>query len=361
MTDGLPTVSTPFLQLKNISKYYGEKAVVESLSLDIGQGEFISLLGPSGGGKTTTLHMIAGFLPVEQGDILLNGAAIQDIPPNKRDIAIVFQSYALFPHMSVFDNVAFGLKMQKMAKAAIAKRVHETLALVKLTEFTKTYPYNLSGGQQQRVALARAIAVRPKLLLLDEPLSNLDPALRQELRKVFSQIHQVTGMTTILVTHDIEEAFTTSDRVAILGQGKLQQYAAPAVLYQQPASVFVARFIGHKNIFRASILYQAAQPFLADVLPQVSSTKDPYLVVPVYALQLAAAPSPSAQVHNSISLAATLTDFEYLGAHVRYTLQAGVLELTGESLATEWQAHFRVGDPLTVSWPVDQMITIAQA
>src|SRR5258705_10446400 len=215
------------LALRSITKSFGGNRVVDELSLSIRKGEFVSVLGPSGCGKTTTLWMVAGFVQPDQGELLLAGERIDNVPSHRRGAAMVFQNYALFPHLTVFDNIAFGPRMHKVTKEQISQKVEKALALVRLPGLGARYPRELSGGQQQRVALARAIAVEPKLLLLDEPLSNLDAKLRKELRNEFLEIHRVSGITTLFVTHDIEEAFSVSDRVAVMNHGRLEQFDTP--------------------------------------------------------------------------------------------------------------------------------------
>src|SRR5471032_1851467 len=236
------------LEIQNLGKRYGDFHAVRDVSLSVADGEFLVLLGPSGCGKTTTLRMIAGFIEPTAGQVKLGGADVTLLPPWKRNAGMVFQSYALFPHLTVAQNVAFGLEMRKLARADIELRVEEVLALVRLQGYGGRLPRQLSGGQQQRVALARALAVRPDVLLLDEPLSALDAKVRLQLREEIRHIQRETKVTTVLVTHDQEEALSISDRVAMMNGGKLLQVAAPSVIYRQPADAFVARFIGLAGI-----------------------------------------------------------------------------------------------------------------
>ncbi len=237
-----------YLELKNIDVAYdGRHKVLDNLQLNIEEGQLVSLLGPSGCGKTTTLRVVGGLLEANAGQILLGGKDYTNIPIHKRNFGIVFQSYALFPHMTVEDNVAFGLKMRGDKKAEIGRKVAEILATVDLTDLGKRYPKELSGGQRQRVALARALVVRPKLLLLDEPLSNLDAKLRLKMRVEIREIQQKLGITTIFVTHDQEECFSISDRVAVMNGGIIEQYDSPENIYSYPATEFVARFVGYEN------------------------------------------------------------------------------------------------------------------
>jgi putative spermidine/putrescine transport system ATP-binding protein len=237
-----------FLTLDKLSKRFGSHVAVDSLSLQVEKGEFVSLLGPSGCGKTTTLQMIAGFVEPSGGAILLEGRDLLAVKPARRGLGIVFQSYALFPHMTVAENVSFGLEMQKVAAAERASRVAETLALVGLANFAGRFPRQLSGGQQQRVALARALVIRPQILLLDEPLSNLDAKLREEMQIELRQIQRTVGTTTILVTHDQAEAMALSDRIVVMNHGKAEQVGPPHEVYERPASAFVAGFLGKTNL-----------------------------------------------------------------------------------------------------------------
>lgn len=239
--------------LKNINKKYGENHVVKNLSLEVKEGEFLTLLGPSGCGKTTTLRMIAGFEEPTDGQILIEDKAVEDSEPYNRAVNTVFQNYALFPHMSVFDNVAFGLSMKKVKKAEIKNRVYEMLKLVQMEGYENRKPSQLSGGQKQRIAIARAVINTPKVLLLDEPLGALDLKLRKQMQFELKRLQKKLGITFIYVTHDQEEALTMSDRVAIMYQGNLEQLAGPKEIYENPASKFVADFIGESNIFYGTI------------------------------------------------------------------------------------------------------------
>src|SRR5260221_13085433 len=236
-----------FLTLDHLTKHFGPHAAVDGLSLEVEKGEFVSLLGPSGCGKTTTLQMIAGFVEPSGGAIRLEGRDLLAVKPAKRGLGIVFQSYALFPHMTVAENVAFGLEMQGVATAERSRRVAETLELVGLGAFAARYPRQLSGGQQQRVALARALVIRPQILLLDEPLSNLDAKLREEMQIELRQIQRTVGTTTILVTHDQAEAMALSDRIVVMNHGRAEQIAPPHEAYERPATEFVAGFLGRIN------------------------------------------------------------------------------------------------------------------
>jgi putative spermidine/putrescine transport system ATP-binding protein len=237
-----------FLVLDNLTKRFGQHLAVDRLSLRVEKGEFVSLLGPSGCGKTTTLQMIAGFVEPSAGGVRLEGRDLLAVRPARRGLGIVFQSYALFPHMTVGENVSFGLEMQGVAAVERTRRVAETLELVGLAAFAGRFPRQLSGGQQQRVALARALVIRPQILLLDEPLSNLDAKLREEMQIELRQIQRSVGTTTILVTHDQAEAMALSDRLVVMNQGRVEQIAPPHQAYERPATAFVAGFLGKTNL-----------------------------------------------------------------------------------------------------------------
>lgn len=241
------------IKIKNAVKRYGDNVIIPDLSLDIHEGEFFTLLGPSGCVKTTLLRMIAGFNSIEDGDFYFNETRINDLDPAKRNIGMVFQNYAIFPHLSVKNNVAYGLKNRKLSKEEMAERTEKFLKLMKIKEFENRMPERLSGGQQQRVALARALAVHPDVLLMDEPLSNLDAKLRVEMREVIKEIQNKIGITTVYVTHDQEEAMAVSDRIAVMNGGVIQQIGTPKLLYQRPANLFVATFIGHTNVLDCKI------------------------------------------------------------------------------------------------------------
>ena len=241
------------IQLKNVTKKYGDNAVVRNVNLDIYEGEFFTMLGSSGCGKTTTLRMIAGFEDITEGDIFLEDENVGDKPAYKRDVNTVFQSYALFPHMNVYKNVAFGLVEKKWKKDEIKKKVNEVLNLVQLTGFEKRMPNEMSGGQRQRVAIARALVNNPKVLLLDEPLGALDLKLRKQMQLELKHLQQQLGLTFVYVTHDQEEALTMSDRIAIMNNGVFEQIGTSEEIYEHPKTKFVADFIGESNVFEANV------------------------------------------------------------------------------------------------------------
>ncbi len=240
--------SDPILRFDRVSKQFQAQTILDDLSLEMRQGEFLTLLGPSGCGKTTSLNLVAGLLRPDAGTIYLRGQAMNSVPPRKRNLGLVFQSWALFPHMTVFDNVAYGLRIRSVPAGDIAKRVKEMLDLVRLPGADKKFPSQLSGGMQQRVALARALVTRPDLLLLDEPLSNLDAALRKEMQVELRRIHRELNVSTLLVTHSQEEALVLSDRIAVMRGGKLEAVQAPSDIYHHPKSGFVCGFVGDANI-----------------------------------------------------------------------------------------------------------------
>ncbi|MDF2702797.1 MAG: spermidine/putrescine transporter ATP-binding subunit [Rubrobacteraceae bacterium] len=252
--EGAPGRERPVaVRLSNVTKSFGEFVAVDDLTLDIQDGEFFSLLGPSGCGKTTTLRMIAGFEELTQGEISIAGEPVHGVPPYRRPVNTVFQSYAIFPHLNVFDNVAFGLRRSGVKGEELRQRVTEACAMVQLEGFEKRRPGMLSGGQQQRVALARALVNRPKVLLLDEPLGALDLKLRKEMQLELKSLQHEVGITFVYVTHDQEEALTMSDRIAVMNEGKVQQVADPATLYELPKNRFVANFIGQTNVFSGTV------------------------------------------------------------------------------------------------------------
>ena len=250
------------IRVDHVVKKYGNNTVIPDLSVNIRQGEFFTLLGPSGCGKTTLLRMIAGFNSIEGGSIYFNDKRINDLDPSRRNIGMVFQNYAIFPHLSVRNNVAFGLKERKLPKAQIAEQTDKFMKLMHIDEYADRMPDRLSGGQQQRVALARALVIQPDVLLMDEPLSNLDAKLRVEMRTVIKEIQNSVGITTVYVTHDQEEAMAVSDRIAVMNLGVIQQIGTPKALYQRPANLFVASFIGRTNILPGKLSVSGGTPEL---------------------------------------------------------------------------------------------------
>lgn len=242
------------VELVAIDKSFGSVRILEGLNLSVAPGEFLSLLGPSGCGKTTTLSILAGFLTPDAGEVRLAGVPVTRVPTHRRDLGMVFQRYTLFPHMNVFDNIAFGLRLRKVPQQEVERKVNAALDLVRLPGVGTRFPSQLSGGQQQRIALGRAIIVEPKVLLLDEPLSNLDAKLRREMQVELRRIHEELGTTTIYVTHDQEEALVLSDRIAVMQHGKILQIGKPRAIYDRPRTRFVAEFVGDSNFFSAEVL-----------------------------------------------------------------------------------------------------------
>ncbi len=322
-----------YLNVTRLNKRYGPTSIFENIDFSAAEGEFVTLLGPSGCGKSTLLRCIAGLTEVDSGSILLQGEDLVPLPPQKRTIGMVFQSYALFPNMTVEKNVAFGLKMQKLPGHEIDKRVLEVLELVELTDFARRYPHQLSGGQCQRVALARSLVTRPRLLLLDEPLSALDARIRRHLREQIRHIQQELRLTTIFVTHDQEEALTLSDRIVLMNRGKIVQNGNAEALYTQPVDLFAAGFIGNYNLLSAEQATRlTGQPFSSQVAIRPES------------IQLCA---PHA------GIAATIISHSLLGNVIRYRVLANQVELSvdvlNRSVADLHPAGMQIGLQLEMS------------
>jgi ABC-type Fe3+/spermidine/putrescine transport system ATPase subunit len=321
------------VDLRDVSKAYGSHAAVRRLSLAVASGERVALLGPSGCGKTTTLNMIAGFLEPDAGAISIAGQPMAGVPPHRRDTGMVFQSYALFPHLDVHDNLAFGLVMRRTPRHEIHTRVREALALVRLEGLQRRHPRELSGGQQQRVALARALVIKPAVLLLDEPLSNLDAKLRHEMRLEIVEIQQRLGITTIFVTHDQDEALAIADRVAVMNAGVIEQIDTPASIYHRPRTEFVARFIGEANFLPGRVAEVSGEHAVVELDGggQVAAVRDRAAPVGTRVLamvrpermRVVAAPAGADN-----SLAATVRTLSFLGAVTRCQLAVGERVLT---------------------------------
>jgi len=330
----VPDLSAPVIEIDHVVKRFGDFVAVDDADFSIGQGEFFSMLGPSGCGKTTTLRMIAGFEQPTTGAIRLDGVDVSKVPPNKRDVNTVFQQYALFPHMNVFDNVAFGPQSKKVDKATITKRVTEMLEIVRLTEFASRRPAQLSGGQQQRVALARALVNLPKALLLDEPLGALDLKLRHAMQFELKRIQREVGITFVYVTHDQEEALTMSDRIAVMSDGRVEQIGTPTEIYDNPASVFVAGFIGQANLWPATVVQRASDCATVTALGGATLTATCHSKVDGMGAGAAATlmvrperitislTQPASQTGGEQSVNATVTDLTFQGPIVRLALEA---------------------------------------
>jgi len=301
----------------------GEVTAVDGVSLEIAQGELVTLLGPSGCGKTTTLRLIAGFELPTQGRILLDGREINDLPPHKRDMSMVFQSYAIFPHLNVFENIAYGLEVKHRPQAEIKERVARVLELVGLTGFENRAPNQLSGGQQQRVALARALVMEPKVLLMDEPLSNLDAKLREQMRTEIRRIQKRLGITSVYVTHDQIEAMTLSDRICIINRGRVEQVGTPQEIYQHPANIFVADFIGRANFLDARVISTTDNEVTVDVLGyRLTVPQPPGRVVSGQTVSLLLRPE-AVEFGASNGLRGTVRRAAYLGSVIDYDVEVG--------------------------------------
>ena len=308
------------IKIRDAVKRYGDNTIISGLSLDVKEGEFFTLLGPSGCGKTTLLRMIAGFNTIEGGDFYFGDQRINDLDPSKRNIGMVFQNYAIFPHMSVRKNVAFGLKYRKVSPSEIEERTQKFMKLVHIDEYASRMPERLSGGQQQRVALARALVIQPDVLLMDEPLSNLDAKLRLEMRAAIKHIQHSVGITTVYVTHDQEEAMAISDRIAVMNSGEIQHIGSPVDIYQRPANLFVATFIGRTNVVEAHLEMIDGTPvlkFAGGYTTEIHSVQEQYrhnqkVLASLRPEELLLAPSEK----NSIR--ATIKDSVFLGLNTYY-------------------------------------------
>ena len=355
----------PIVRFRNVHKSYdGVVPVVRDLSLDIAPGEFLTLLGPSGSGKTTTLMMLAGFEQPDGGEILLQGQPIGRLPPHRRGIGVVFQSFALFPHMTVAENVAFPLQVRRVGRAEQRQRVAAALAMVRLTGFEARRPAHLSGGQQQRVALARALVFAPSLVLMDEPLGALDRQLREEMQLEIRHLHQKLGVTMVYVTHDQAEALTLSDRIAVFTHGAVQQLGTPQQIYERPANAFVARFVGENN--RLPGVLEAVEHDIARVRLDCGPVVEA-LTVDVGALGKAcvvairpervAVAAVSAAEMGGAALPARLIEAIYLGDHLRLRLSLGDrsmaqadTEITVKRPAGAGLAGLVPGDEVALAW-----------
>jgi ABC-type spermidine/putrescine transport systems, ATPase components len=333
------------VEMRGISKAFGSTQVLKDISIDIGRGEFVTLLGPSGCGKTTSLRILAGFEQPSSGEVRVNGRSVNDLPPWRRNFGIVFQSYALFPFLTAHDNIAFGLKMRRMGPAEIDRRVKAALELVGLAGLGDRYPRQLSGGQRQRVALARALVIEPELLLLDEPLSNLDAKLRAEMRYELKRIQRESGVTTVFVTHDQEEAFSLSDKVVLMNKGLIKQAGAPRDLWESPNSAFVADFIGVENLIpgkvegTGSTLAVRLSQDVAVHPPAVPFAAGSDVVVGLRARDMALRPLTQAPTDGETAIRAHIVDVEYRGETCAYRLVSDALPYPLVALAPSRERH----------------------
>ena len=343
----LNSPSTPAIRFDQVSRHFGEVRAVDRVDLEIINGEFFSMLGPSGSGKTTSLRMIAGFDRPTSGSIYLYGQDVSSLPPYERDVNTVFQDYALFPHMNVGDNVAYGLMIKKVSKEEIKKRVDEMLELVQLTGFAGRKPSQLSGGQRQRVALARALINHPKVLLLDEPLGALDLKLRQQMQIELKTIQKQVGITFIFVTHDQEEAITMSDRIAVFNHGKIEQIGTPSQIYERPASTFVAGFVGTSNLISG----EAAQ--------RITGSDQTFSIRPE---KIYLGSFNNNTDSEMISLDGVVRDVVYLGLFTRFLVEmdgGGDLVVVEQNLKTTSMDVLSVkGRKVRLSWHKDHMVRV---
>ena len=318
------------ITIKNAVKKYGDTTVISGLNLEIRDGELFTLLGPSGCGKTTLLRMIAGFNSIEGGDFYFNEERINDKDPSKRNIGMVFQNYAIFPHMTVRENVAFGLKNRKLGKEEIKRETDRFLKMMRIDQYADRLPENLSGGQQQRIALARALVIKPDVLLMDEPLSNLDAKLRVEMRQAIREIQRDVGITTVYVTHDQEEAMSISDTIAVMREGVIQHLGTPREIYQRPQNLFVATFIGQTNILpgriqNGTLVFHSGH---AEAFPGWESIPDQQVQISIRPEEFVIGPE------NGEGIPGTVVDSIYLGLNTHYIVDVGLehkVELIRES------------------------------
>jgi len=355
-------VSGGFLSLEGVRKEFNGALAVDTFDLEVATGEFVSFLGPSGCGKTTTLRMVAGFEQPTSGTIRLAGKDVTFAKPNARNIGMVFQSYALFPNMTVGRNVGFGLKVRGRPKDEIASRVREMLELIKMEHLEKRYPYQLSGGQQQRVALARALAIQPQVLLLDEPLSALDAKIRIELRFEIRRIQQQLGITTIYVTHDQEEALSLSDRIVVMSAGRMEQVGTPFEIYNFPKTAFVASFVGTLNQLQVVVAdagqgvlrYDGQSVRLSGPIPQHQDGSKVVMMLRPEELHLGDGGGEN-------RLTGTVNSVTFLGSVVRMRVRVGDADLTLDIL-NERRLHLpEVGEPQTISFPSHACWVMAQS
>lgn len=354
------------IKLTKLVKSYpgGSAAAVSGIDLQVREGEFFSLLGPSGCGKSTTLRMIAGFVAPTSGIIQLGGEDVTRLPPERRNIGIVFQNYAIFPHMSVAENIAFGLKLRKRTRDEIARKVNDALRQVGLAGLGDRYQRQLSGGQQQRVALARVLVTQPRILLLDEPLSALDKSLREEMKFWIKDFQRSLGITTVYVTHDQDEALTMSDRIGVMCGGRIVQQGTPDAIYETPADLFVTRFIGQSNVMDVTVRRRDGVGVVLDLggvdiqAPDnagVAIGAAAKLVVRPENILIGDGPTP----HDAIRIPAIVLGETYQGALVRYRLKIAGQDIVAERQNQSHLERFAPGAPVTVSWDPQRSFTLA--
>ena len=363
--DGQPYIRGGRINLENLSKHFGKVIAVDDISLDIKSGEFMTFLGPSGSGKTTTLMMIAGFLIPTGGDIKIDGSSIATVAPYKRNIGMVFQNYALFPHMTIFDNIAFPLQMRKTPKEEISKRVKWALELVQLPGFENRRPSQLSGGQQQRIAVARAIVFEPSVLLLDEPLGALDAKLREGMQIELKQLHNRIGATILYVTHDQEEALTLSDRIVVFNDGKIMQVGTPDDLYRLPQNRFVADFIGKTNFLTGKVSSadgKICNVQLANEIAMQGPLRDSFSTPQswaTYSLRPEKILVGDEITDTPNTYEATVEEFLYLGEFTKYHLRIGdSVELIAKSSNRLGRNIWSPGSKIKVGWDINELLLV---
>ena len=344
-----------YLSLQGLTKAYNDFVAVDAVDLDVRQGEFVSLLGPSGCGKTTTLRMIAGLVEATGGTIMVGGRNLTEVPPHRRDMGLVFQSYALFPHLNVARNIAFGLEMRGLPRSDIDRRVAEAIALVRLEGREGRRPAQLSGGQQQRVALARALVIRPSILLLDEPLSNLDAKLREEMRVEIRDIQRRLGTTAIFVTHDQDEALTMSDRVVVMNQGRIEQTGTPEDLYERPRTPFVAGFVGRTNRFPAVATGNSLMLGGTTILSATAASGPAVVMIRPHRISLSQEPPAGLEGHNAV--VGTVRRTTYAGLLVQYEVEAEGVSFQVEGVTQSGSRAIAPGTTVTLRWtPQDTLV-----